>query len=110
MQQQGKFISDQLYIELLSYSDMQDRHLDWETRDQYLELLNEFMEEKIDIPDFCIAFCRRSELNGEVADMLKSNLVLLSPHKKSIEFSVFIQEILSCCEVYSGDPGSLRES
>jgi hypothetical protein len=46
--------------------------LDWE----YLKLLKEFMEEKIDIPEFCGAFFRRSELNEEVVDMLESNLVL----------------------------------
>ena len=68
------------------------------------------MERKIDIPEFCIAFCRRSSLNIEVLDTLESNLVLLSPHEKSSEFANFIEEIVSCCEVYSGDPEPLKES
>jgi hypothetical protein len=113
LKQQGKSIHDESrkdYLELLKYSAMLNRHLYWETRDQYLELLNEFMEKKIDITEFCDTFCRRSELNDEAVDMLNSNLILLSPHEKSIEFSNFMGQIFDCCEVCNGDPEPLRES
>lgn len=113
LKQQGKFIGDESrngYLELLTYSAMMSSHLYWETCDQYLQLLNEFIEEKIDIPEFCQAFCERYELNDEVADILESNLILLSPHEKSGDFSGFIEEIFSCCEVYNADPEPFRIS
>ena len=113
LKQQGKFISGESrngYLELLKYSAMLASHLGWETRDQYVKLLNEFMEKKIDIPEFCQAFCRRSELNDEVVDTLESNFILLSPHEKSVEFSDFMEEIFSCCEAYNGDPEPFRTS
>lgn len=97
-------------LELSHYSAMLASHLYWEIRDQYLKLLNEFMERKIDIPDFCIAFSRRISLNSEVVDTLESNLILLSPHEKSVEFADFIETISDYCDSYSGEPESLRES
>lgn len=75
-----------------------------------LFLLKAFGERKIYIPDFCIAFCKRSELNDEVSDILKSNLILLAPHVKSDEFANFIEKISDYCDAYSGEPEPLRKS
>jgi len=75
-----------------------------------LKLLKEFVEGKIDIPEFCIAFCKRSELNDEVSDILESNLILLSPHANSTDFADFIEKICDYCDAYSGEPEFLRES
>ncbi|MFT6843713.1 MAG: putative tellurite resistance protein B-like protein, partial [Psychroserpens sp.] len=77
-----KSISSTESKELLNYSAVLDRQLDWETRDQYLQLLKEFIEGKIDIGEFLIAFEERGRLNGEVLDILESNLILLEPHEK----------------------------
>ena len=77
LKHQGKSIPDELrkdFSKLRKYLVILVDHLNWETRDQYLELLNRFMEKKIDIPDFCIAFCERYKLNEEVGDILESNL------------------------------------
>jgi hypothetical protein len=94
--------------ELLNYSAVLDRQLDWETRDQYLQLLKEFIEGKIDIGEFLIAFEERGRLNGEVLDILESNLILLEPHEKSLDFLDFIQQILQDCEIYNPDPEPFR--
>ena len=64
----------------------------------------------IEIPEFCIAFYRRSSLNSKVLDTLESNLVLLSPHENSLEFGNLLQEIFDFCEIHSGNPEPLRES
>ena len=103
-----KSISSTESKELFNYSAMLDRQLDWETRDQYLQLLEEFMEEKIDIGEFLIAFEERGRLNGEVLDILESNLILLEPHEKSLDFLDFIQQILEYCEIYNPDPEPFR--
>jgi len=94
--------------ELFNYSAVLDRQLDWETRDQYLQLLEEFIEGKIDIGEFLIGFEERGRLNGEVLDILESNLILLEPHKKSLDFLDFIQQILQDCEIYNPDPKPFR--
>jgi hypothetical protein len=103
-----KSISSTESEELLNYSAVLDRQLDWETRDQYLQLLKEFIEGKIDIGEFLIAFEERGRLNGEVLDILESNLILLEPHEKSLDFLDFIQQILQDCEIYNPDPEPFR--
>lgn len=74
LEQQGKYLfqeSKKDSSELIHYSARME-----ETRDQYLELINKFMNEKIDISEFCTAFCRRSSLNTEVLDILQSNFLM----------------------------------
>ena len=103
-----KSISSTELKELFNYSVVLDRQLDWETRDQYLQLLEEFVEGKTDIGEFLIAFEERGRLNGEVLDILESNLILLEPHEKSLDFFDFIQQILQDCEIYNPDPEPFR--
>lgn len=103
-----KSISSTESKELLNSSAVLDRQLDWETRDQYLQLLKKFIEGKIDIGEFLIAFEERGRLNGEVLDILESNLILLEPHEKSLDFLDFIQQILQDCEIYNPDPEPFR--
>jgi hypothetical protein len=43
-----------------------------------------------------------------VADLLKSNRVLLSPDENSLDFGDLLWEIDSCCEAYSDDPEPFR--
>jgi hypothetical protein len=103
-----KSISSTESKELFNYSAVLDRQLDWETRDQYLQLLEEFIEGKIYIGEFLIAFEERGRLNGEVLDILESNLILLEPHEKSLDFLDFIQQILQDCAIYNPDPEPFR--
>ena len=63
----------ELKSKLRTYSIILIDHLNWEIKDQYLELLENYMEEKIDSFNFQIAFCERYESIDEVADVLKSN-------------------------------------
>ena len=103
-----KSISSSESKELCNYSALLDRQLDWETRDQYLQLLKEFIEGKIDIGEFLRAFKERGQLNGKVLDILEYNLILLEPHEKSLDFLDFIQQILQDCEIYNPDPEPFR--
>ena len=94
--------------ELFYYSYLLYGQLNWETRDYFLQLQEKFLENKIDIGDFCDAFCERELLNGEAADMLEPNFILLTPHKKSLDFSILTKEILEAC--YSYDPDAAESS
>ncbi len=85
-------------------------HLNWEIRDQYLQLLEDYREEKLDILNFRCKFCERYESIQKAADYLNSNRVLPSPNtdKKSINFGDSLIEIDLCCNVYSNDPEPFR--
>ena len=86
---------------------MQDQ-LDWETREHFLQLQEKLLQNKIPVGEFCRAFSERDVLNSEAADMLESNFILLSPHKKSLDFSKLTDEILEACYGYDPDPESLE--
>jgi hypothetical protein len=58
--------------------------------------------------NFRIRFCERYESIEKVADLLKSNQVLLSPDENSLDFGDLLSEIDSCCKVYSDDPEPFR--
>ena len=53
-----------------------------------MQLFEKFVDKKIDSVDFSIAFQERVKFIGEVTDILESNLILLSPHPKLLDFSV----------------------
>lgn len=89
--------------ELRKYSSMLDSHLTWETRDQYLELIEKFLEKKIPISEFCSEFCDRGQLNSDAVTFLTSNLILLSPDEKSWEFGELLEEVFLECEFFDGE-------
>ena len=73
-----------------------------------MELLENYREEKINSFNFRIRFCERYESIEKVADLLKSNRVLLSPDKNSLNFGDLLSEIDDCCKAYSDDPEPFR--
>ena len=44
-----------------------------------------------------------------MADVLKSNRVLLTPDKNSLSFGDLLAEIDNCCKAYSDDPEPYRQ-
>jgi hypothetical protein len=95
---------EEVKSKLQTYSIILIDHLNWEIRDQYLKLLENYMEEKSDSFNFQIRFCERYESIEKVAELLKSNRVLLSPDKNSLNFGDLLSKIDSCCKAYSDDP------
>ena len=81
-------------LELNHYSSVLESSVDWETKDQYLELLEEFHSREINLGLFFLGFKERIDWNIKVYDSLKANFCLLSFHEKSMEFSNFIEEIV----------------
>lgn len=94
-------LTRKLKLKFFGYSAIQ---FNWEIKDQYLELLKNYMEGKIDSFHFIMKFEERYESIGKVADLLESNRVLLSPHQNSLDFEYFLSQIDSCCKVYSDNP------
>ena len=98
---QEKVLTSTEESELNEYLSLLDSTLDWETKEQYIDLLEKLISGKINSFKFYIEFKERNELNSEVFDSLKANFLLLSPHEKSKEFSNFIIEIMDFCYSYS---------
>ena len=98
---QEKVLTSTEKSELNEYSSLIDNTLDWETKEQYIDLLEKLISGKINSFKFSIEFKERNELNGEIFDSLETNFLLLSPHEKSKEFSGFIIEIMDFCYSYS---------
>lgn len=98
---QEKVLTSTEKSELNEYSSLLDNTLDWETKEQYIDLLEKLISGKINSFKFYIKFKERNDLNGQVFDSLKANFLLLSPHEKSKEFSNFISEIMDFCYSYS---------
>jgi hypothetical protein len=95
-------------LELSRYSALLQEQLNWETQEYFLQLQEKLLANKITIGEFCQAFSERDVLNSEAADMLQSNFILLSPHKKSLDFSKLTDEILEACYGYDPDPEYLE--
>ena len=102
-------LNDELKSKLQFYSIILMDQLNWEIRSQYLELLTQFIEKKIDILKFIIAFRERYDCIQKIKNVLESNRILLSPNKNSLEFGNLMLRIYDCCDAYSGDPEPFRD-
>ena len=103
---QGKSLRNEnkeKYLELLEYSAMMVTHLYWETRNQYLQLMKEFMDGKITGSTFRLQYLERNRSIEKAADMLEVDLILLEPNEKATEFDELIEQIFTFCELYRGD-------
>lgn len=89
--------------ELLRYSCAFNNHLDWEARECYLGLIEDFKKGEIKDLEFCFNFDERGKKTDNVREILESNFILLSPHEKSLGFSDLIEEIFDICSTYIED-------
>ena len=79
---------------------MLEEAVEWETKDQYVDLLEKFLSGEINSFTFSIKFKEQNDSNTEAFNTLKANFILLSPHEKSKQFSDFINEISNFCYSY----------
>lgn len=91
---------------LLPYSIILINHLNWEIRDQYLELLENYIEKKINSFNFRIIFSERYQSVEKIEELLESNRILLSPDKNSLDFGNLLSKIDGWCQDYSDDSES----
>ena len=100
---------EEFQSKLQTYSIILIDQLNCEIRDQYLELLKNYTEEKIDSLDFRNRFSERYETIEKVEDLLKSNRVLLSPDRNSLNFGDRLADIENCCKAYGDHPEPFRD-
>jgi len=102
-------LNDELKSKLQFYSIILMDQLNWEIKSQYLDLLTQFIEKKIDILKFILAFRERYDCIKKIKNVLESNRILLSPNKNSLEFGNLMLRIYDCCDAYSGDREPFRD-
>lgn len=108
LNEQEKGLNDELSSKLRAYSTILANHLNWEVQDQYLKLLREFTEKKINTFTFQIRFTERFESIEKVANLLELNRICLSPNKNCLNFGEVLADIYNFCQSYSDDPEPFR--
>ena len=83
--------------ELDEYSILLAAMVDWEIKEQYIDLLEKLISGKINSSQFYFKFLERYHLTVDIPDILEANFVLLSPHENADEFSELICDIKSLC-------------
>jgi hypothetical protein len=66
---QKKVLTSTEESELKEYSCLLEATLDWETKEQYIDLLEELISGKINSFQFYLEFRKRNDLNGEIFDI-----------------------------------------
>ena len=102
-------LTGELKLKFFHYSAIQFNQLNYEIRDQYLELLDNYMERKIDSFNFIMKFEERYESIDKVTEVLESNRVFLSPDENALDFGDFLSQIDCCCKVYSDNPEPFQQ-
>jgi hypothetical protein len=108
LNQAEELLTDNLIEKLRSYSIILTDQLNWEIKEQYLDLLDKFINKKMDSYHFNRSFRERYKSIEKIAEILKLNRVFLSPDKNSFDFGEFLSEIDDCCLAYSDAPEPYR--
>ena len=107
LKKQGKFIGTESWedhLKLLNYSAMVYSQLNWEIQDQYLEIFKKFISNGITSTEFCKILNEKLELNQELLDELKFDLI----HEKSKDFTDFLDDLSLSCEMCDRSAESYR--
>ena len=86
--------------ELESYSAMLESQIEWETKDQYFEFLDQLNQGEIDFFDFSLNLYQQVQKNSEIFEILETNYILLSIDQKAKKFDQLIIEILDLCDSF----------
>lgn len=94
------------YGELLKYSYQLEQQVEWELREQYLELMEDFLKDKISMPEFLAELRTKNYSIIDVVSFLESHRILLSLDKKAPKFSKLMELIVEELEgdlTYNGE-------
>jgi hypothetical protein len=94
------------YDELSCYSCMLTNQLDWEIRDQYLSLMENFLNGNISMPEFFAELRIKNYAIIDAVTFLEKNKILLSFDKKASKFGELLEDVTDELEgdlSYTGD-------
>jgi hypothetical protein len=94
------------YSKLLHYSVLISDYLHWSEKNDYLQLIRDFLNSKIDGKEFDEKFSTMFKVIEKRSRLLFQNydeLKLLKPSSRSLGFGRLISEIYLCCEEFYED-------
>lgn len=94
------------YSELLRYSCQLEQQVEWELREQYLDLMEDFLKDKISMAEFFAELRTKNYAIIDIVPILESHRILLSLDKKAPKFSALMEPINDDLEgdlPYTGD-------
>lgn len=80
-------------VELLKYSCQLEQQVEWELREQYLELMEDFLKDRISMPEFLTEFQTKNYSIIDAVPFLEKHRILLSLDKKAPKFSELMEPI-----------------
>ena len=93
-------------MELGNYSLHVNEHLHWSQKDEYLQLIEDFLSFKINGKTFESKFCIMVEAIEKKCRLLTKNYEMLKnikPSSISFDFAKWISEIYLCCDEFYSD-------
>jgi hypothetical protein len=109
LEKQNKFLIDEdklKYLEMRKYSLQINEHLHWSQKDDYLELIEDFLSFKINGKQFDKKFCSMLQAIEKKSRLLHKNYEILKdikPSDISVDFGQPISEIYLCCDEFYPD-------
>ena len=94
------------YSKLEKYSYIINEYLHWSQKNEYLELIKNFLNSKIDAKEFDKKFSKMVTVIEEKCSLLFQNyeeLKGIEPSPRSVGFATWISEIYLCCEEFYED-------
>jgi hypothetical protein len=109
LRKQNKFLKDEdelKYLESQKYSLQINEHLHWSQKDQYLQLIEDFLSFKINGKKFESKFSSMVEAIEKKCLLLAKNYEMLKnikPSAISFGFAKWVSEIYLCCDEFYPD-------
>lgn len=106
LRKQNKFLEDEnesKYLELTKYSLQINEHLHWCQKNSYVQLIEDFLNFKIDGKTFDKQFCtmvHEIEKNYRLLIQNYDELKNIKPNPIAFDFSKWISEIYLCCDEF----------
>ena len=94
------------YSKLLKYSARISEYLHWSQKNEYLELIKNFLNSKIDAKEFDKKFSKMVTVIEKKCRLLIKNyeeLKFTKPNPRSLGFGTWISEIYLCCNEFYED-------
>jgi hypothetical protein len=91
------------YSKLRKYSARISEYLHWSQKNEYLQLIKDFLNFKIDVKKFDNKFSKMVRVIEKKSRLLSKNyeeLKRIEPNSMSLEFGTWISEIYLCCNEF----------
>lgn len=98
-------VSEKDFFELREYSIMMINHLHWENREHYFELMEQFLNERINF----LPLRKKHGAINDAGESLQAELILLEPNPNCEGLGLLIDDVISLFDEYCAKAGDEDE-